>query len=45
MRPIAQIRRDEQVAIPVNKDSLYKPIVRVQREFKKVMVSKKLQAS
>jgi ribosome biogenesis protein BMS1 len=45
MRPISQIRRDEQVPIPVNKDSLYKPIVRVPREFKKLTVSKKLQAA
>ena len=45
MRPISQIRREEQVPIPVNKDSLYKPIIRVQREFKKVTVSKKLQAA
>jgi hypothetical protein len=43
MRPISQIRRDEKIGIPVNKDSLYKPIVRVQREFKKMMVPKKLQ--
>ena len=45
MRPIAQIRRDEQVGIPVNKDSLYKPIVRIQREFKKLTIPKKLQAA
>jgi ribosome biogenesis protein BMS1 len=45
MRPISQIRRDEQVPIPVNKDSLYKPIVRAPREFKKLTVSKKLQAA
>lgn len=45
MRPISQIRRDEQVAIPINKDSVYKPVVRVQREFKKLMVPKKLQAA
>lgn len=45
MRPIAQIRRDEQIAIPINKDSLYKPIVRVEREFKKLMIPKKLQAA
>ena len=45
MRPISQIRRDEQVGIPVNKDSLYKPIVRIQREFKKQTIPKKLQAA
>lgn len=43
MRPIAQIRREEKIAIPVNKDSLYKPIVRQQREFRKMVVPKKLQ--
>lgn len=45
MRPIAQIRRDEMVGIPINKDSLYKPIVRVTREFKKLVIPKKLQAA
>lgn len=45
MRPISQIRRDEQVGIPINKDSLYKPIVRQEREFKKLAIPKKLQAA
>lgn len=44
-RTIAEIRRDQNVAIPVNKDSLYKPITRVRREFAKIHVPKKLQES
>lgn len=43
MRSTAQIRRDEKIAQPVNKDSVYKPIERVQREFKKLKVPAKLQ--
>jgi ribosome biogenesis protein BMS1 len=45
MRTVAEIRRDQQMAIPVNKDSLYKPITRVRREFSKIHVPKKLQES
>lgn len=45
MRTIAEIRKSKQVPIPVNKDSLYKPIVRVRREFSKIHVPKKLQES
>ena len=43
MRTVAEMRRAEQVPIPVNKDSLYKPIVRVAREFQKMKVPTKLQ--
>ena len=43
MRTVAEMRRAEQVPIPVNKDSLYKPIVRVAREFQKMKVPAKLQ--
>lgn len=43
MRTIAEIRRDNQIPIPVEKDSLYKPIKRVQREFSKIVVPKRLQ--
>ena len=43
MRTVSQIRKAEKIPIPVNKDSLYKPIVRVQREFQKFSVPKKLQ--
>lgn len=42
-RTIAEIRRDNQIPIPVNKDSLYKPITRVRREFSKIVIPKKLQ--
>lgn len=45
MRTIAEIRRDENIPIPVDKDSLYKPITRVRREFSKIHVPKKLQES
>lgn len=42
MRNVAQIRKDEKIAIPLNKDSLYKPVVRVKREFAKLVVPKKI---
>jgi hypothetical protein len=42
-RPISQIRKDAQVPIPVSKDSVYKPIVRQAKVFKKFVVPKKLQ--
>lgn len=43
MRTTAEIRRDQQVPLVVNKDSVYKPIVRQQREFRKLKVPVKLQ--
>ncbi len=43
MRSTAQIRKDEKIAQQVNKDSIYKPIERIQREFKKLKVPAKLQ--
>jgi ribosome biogenesis protein BMS1 len=43
MRSTAQIRKEEQIAIPVNKDSLYKPVERAPRQFKKATIPKKLQ--
>lgn len=43
MRPISQIRKENLVPIEVKKDSLYKPIVRVQREFRKLQIPKKVQ--
>jgi ribosome biogenesis protein BMS1 len=43
MRTISQIRKEDLVPIEVNKDSLYKPIVRVRREFKKLKIPKKLE--
>jgi len=45
MRTTSQIRRDEKVPIPVQKDSLYAPITRVDRKFKKLVVPTKLQAA
>lgn len=43
MRTTAEIRREQQVPLVVNKDSVYKPIVRQQREFRKLKVPTKLQ--
>jgi ribosome biogenesis protein BMS1 len=43
MRTVGQIRRENQVPIELNKDSLYKKIVRVPREFRKLAIPKKLQ--
>ena len=43
MRTVGQIRRENQVPIELNKDSLYKKIVRIPREFKKLAIPKKLQ--
>lgn len=45
MRTISQIRREDLVPIEVNKDSLYKPIVRAPREFKKLKIPQKLEAN
>lgn len=43
MRTISEIRREQQIPIPLNKDSLYKPVTRVRKEFSKILVPKKLQ--
>jgi ribosome biogenesis protein BMS1 len=43
MRPTAQVRRDEMIPQVVNKDSVYKPIERVERQFRKLKVPAKLQ--
>ena len=43
MRTVSQIRRDEQVGIPVNKNSLYKPIERLPRKFNPLKIPKSLQ--
>jgi ribosome biogenesis protein BMS1 len=45
MRTISQIRKEDLVPIEVNKDSLYKPIIRTPREFKKLRIPQKLEAS
>ncbi|CAM9426854.1 unnamed protein product [Phaeothamnion confervicola] len=44
MRTTAQLRRDAQIPVPVNKDSLYKPIEREPRFFNPMPVPKALQA-
>lgn len=45
MRTTAQLRREMQIAQTVNKDSVYKPIVRVKRDFGKIKVPTKLQSN
>jgi len=45
MRTTAAIRREEQVPQVVNGDSVYKPIVRVPRQFGKMRIPAKVQAS
>lgn len=42
-RTVAQIRKEDAIPLVVNKDSVYKPIVRTAREFPKLHVSAKLQ--
>jgi ribosome biogenesis protein BMS1 len=43
MRTVAQIRYDRQLAIPVNADSIYKPVPRAVRIFNHLRVPKTLQ--
>jgi ribosome biogenesis protein BMS1 len=43
MRTTAEIRREQQIPLVVNKDSVYKPIAREQRQFGKFKVPVKLQ--
>merc|ERR1712146_384546 len=43
MRTIAQIRKDTQTPIPVEKDSLYKPIERAERKFAPTRIPLQLQ--
>ncbi|GAB5031124.1 arf-gap with ank repeat and ph domain-containing protein 9, partial [Nannochloropsis oceanica] len=45
MKTTAMLRREKQVPIPVNKDSLYKPVVREVRKFNTLQVPKSLQAA
>eukprot|EP01035_Chromulina_nebulosa_P018303 gene18303-23988_t len=45
LRTIAQIRREEKIPIITNKDSVYKPIERIPREFAKLHIPKKLEES
>ncbi|CAN1311882.1 Ribosome biogenesis protein bms1 [Linum perenne] len=43
MRTVAQLRRDLNLPVPVNKDSLYKPIERTARKFNPLVIPKSLQ--
>ncbi|GJP30508.1 hypothetical protein CLOM_g3457, partial [Closterium sp. NIES-68] len=45
MKTVAELRREQQLPIPVNKDSLYKPIERRPRSFNPLKVPAKLQAA
>ncbi|KAJ0400739.1 hypothetical protein P43SY_005460 [Pythium insidiosum] len=44
MKTTYELRKEQKVAVPVNPDSLYKPIVRKERQFGTLKVPKKLQA-
>jgi ribosome biogenesis protein BMS1 len=43
MKTTAEMRKLNKVAIPINKDSLYKPVERTQRVFKQLSVPKKVE--
>lgn len=45
MKTTAMLRREKKVPIPVNKDSLYKPVEREARKFNTLQVPKSLQAA
>ncbi|KAJ1410469.1 Ribosome biogenesis protein BMS1/TSR1, C-terminal [Sesbania bispinosa] len=45
MRTVAELRREHNLPIPVNKDSLYKKIERKPRKFNPLVIPKSLQAS
>ncbi|KAK8671512.1 hypothetical protein V6N13_038106 [Hibiscus sabdariffa] len=44
MKTVAELRREHNLAVPVNKDSLYKPIERKPRKFNPLVIPKALQA-
>ncbi|TYJ15942.1 hypothetical protein E1A91_A10G216600v1 [Gossypium mustelinum] len=44
MKTVAELRREHNLSIPVNKDSLYKPIERKPRKFNPLVIPKALQA-
>ncbi|KAF9590798.1 hypothetical protein IFM89_038390 [Coptis chinensis] len=44
MKTVAELRREHNLPVPVNKDSLYKPIVRKERKFNALQIPKKVQA-
>ncbi|KAL2645256.1 hypothetical protein R1flu_012843 [Riccia fluitans] len=45
MKTVAELRREKNLSIPVNKDSLYKPIERHIRKFNPLKIPKQLQAA
>ncbi|KAL3698605.1 hypothetical protein R1sor_012681 [Riccia sorocarpa] len=45
MKTVAELRREKNLSIPVNKDSLYKPIERHVRKFNPLKIPKQLQAA
>ncbi|CAJ1933369.1 unnamed protein product [Sphenostylis stenocarpa] len=45
MRTVAELRRENNLPVPVNKDSLYKKIERKPRKFNPLVIPKSLQAS
>ncbi|KZV24907.1 hypothetical protein F511_21605 [Dorcoceras hygrometricum] len=45
MKTVAELRREQNLPIPVNKDSLYKPIERKPRKFNPLVIPKSLQAA
>lgn len=45
MKTVAELRRERNIPVPVDKDSLYKPIERKQRKFNPLVIPKSLQAA
>ncbi|XP_042478256.1 ribosome biogenesis protein BMS1 homolog isoform X3 [Macadamia integrifolia] len=45
MKTVAELRKEQNLPVPVNKDSLYKPIERKQRKFNPLVIPKSLQAA
>ncbi|KAJ8774790.1 hypothetical protein K2173_017236 [Erythroxylum novogranatense] len=45
MKTVAELRREHNIPVPLNKDSLYKPIERKPRKFNPLVIPKSLQAS
>lgn len=45
MKTVAELRREQNLPIPVNKDSLYKPIERKPRKFNPLVIPKSLQSA
>ncbi|KAF3973392.1 hypothetical protein CMV_003173 [Castanea mollissima] len=45
MKTVAELRREHNLAVPVNKDSLYKPIERKPKKFNPLVIPKSLQAA